>query len=531
MLAGLVLGAAALSAFNLINRIVEAQRREIGIGMALGVPRRRLAIRPFLVGLQIAILGTLAGVGVGYVVGQAMGDLIESFLPLPVQRTPFQFAIYAQAAALGIVVPLVACAIPVWRAVRVEPIDAIRTGHLAAKSSRFTDWTRRFRLPGSSLTNMPVRNVLRTPRRTILTALGVGAAITALVAVLAMLDSFRLSIETANDEFTKGNPERVLVQLDTFHPIDDGLVALVGSQPAISSTDAGIRLPVLALDDDDDLELLVELVDFENAAWTPTVDESAVDPTTGIVIAQKAAADLGLSVGDEMTIRHPARTELGSFGLVESTVPVAGVHVNPMRAFAFLDLSHADRFGLVGATNFLHAYPSETASRTDVQRQLFDLDGVISTQAVARLGESFEEALDQFTGFLLITATAVLILALLIAFNAARITVEERRREHATMQAYGLPVRSVLGVVVKESVLVGAGATVIGVAAGTVFLGVMLRSLATTTLPDLQIDSYLSPTTLAVAVVVGIVAVAVAPLFLVPRIRRMSIPDTLRVME
>ena len=38
-LSALVLFAAALAAFNLINRIVEAQRREIGIGMALGVPR------------------------------------------------------------------------------------------------------------------------------------------------------------------------------------------------------------------------------------------------------------------------------------------------------------------------------------------------------------------------------------------------------------------------------------------------------------------------------------------------------------
>ena len=45
-LSALVLLAAALAAFNLINRIVEAQRREIGIGMALGVPRPQLAVRP-----------------------------------------------------------------------------------------------------------------------------------------------------------------------------------------------------------------------------------------------------------------------------------------------------------------------------------------------------------------------------------------------------------------------------------------------------------------------------------------------------
>ena len=93
-LSALVLFAAALAAFNLINRIVEAQRREIGIGMALGVPRPQLAIRPMLIGVQVAVLGTIAGLAVGFLVGNAFGNLLESFLPLPEHRTPFQFDVY-----------------------------------------------------------------------------------------------------------------------------------------------------------------------------------------------------------------------------------------------------------------------------------------------------------------------------------------------------------------------------------------------------------------------------------------------------
>ena len=99
------------------------------------------------------------------------------------------------------------------------------------------------------------------------------------------------------------------------------------------------------------------------------------------------------------------------------------------------------------------------------------------------------------------------------------------------MRAFGLPVRTVMGVVVRESVLVGVAATLIGIGAGAVFLGWMLRSLASTTLPDIGIDATMSATTLAIAAFVGVVAVSVAPLFLTRRIRRMDIPDTLRVME
>lgn len=532
-LAGLVLVAAALAAFNLISRIVEAQRREIGIGMALGVPRRRLAIRPLLVGVQVALLGTLAGIGVGILVGNAMAGLLESFLPLPDYRTPFQLGVFAQAAVLGLAIPIVASAIPVWRAVRVEPIEAIRTGHLTAKTSRLTDWTGRLRLPGSSLTQMPIRNVLRTPRRTLLTAMGVGAAITALVAVLGMLDSFGRTIDQTGDELTKGDPDRVLVQLDTFYPVDSDVVGTIGDATSLGMVDAGLRLPatVLAGASGDDLDLLVELVDFDRSAWTPTIETSTTSADAGIILARKAANDLGVSLGDSVTLLHPRRERADAFALVESDFIVTAIHANPLRTFAYLDLDRADRFGLDGATNIVHAYPAADATRSELQRELFDLPGVTSSQAVARISESFDEALDQFTGFLVITAVAVLTLALLIAFNATRITVEERRREHATMRAFGLPVRSIMGVVVKESVLIGIAATVIGIGAGLVFLQWMLGSLATTTLPDLGIQRYLSPTTLLLAVAVGIVAVATAPLFLTRRIRHMDIPDTLRVME
>jgi putative ABC transport system permease protein len=532
-LAGLVLASAALAAFNLISRLVEAQRREIGIGMALGVPRWRLAVRPLLVGLQIALLGTLAGIVVGLIVGRAMQGLLASLLPLPIHRTPFQFGVFGQAAALGLAIPIVASAIPVWRAVRVEPITAIRTGHLTARSSRLTDWTGRLRLPGSSVTLMPLRNLLRTPRRTLLTAISVGAAITALVAVLGMLDSFGHTIDRVGAEFTKASPDRVLIQLDTFHPAGSSVVAAVRDAPSVGAVDAGLRLPATAgaLDGSEDLELLVGLIDVDRARWAPTIETSTGSIDDGIVLSRKAAEDLGVGVGDTLTLRHPVRLTPTSFSLIESRIPVSGIHANPLRVFAYMDIGRAGLFGLEGETNILDAYPAKGASRADLQRAVFDLPGVTSSQAVARISEGFDEALAQFVGFLVITAVAVLALALLIAFNATRITVDERRREHATMRAFGIPVRTIVSVVVRESVLVGIIATAIGIGTGVLFLDWLLESLASTTLPDLGIDRYLSPTSLVVAAVIGIVAVAAAPLFLIRRIRRMNIPDTLRVVE
>lgn len=528
----LVLISAALAAFNLVNRIVEAQRREIGIGMALGAPRRQLSIRPLLVGAQIAIIGVAAGVAVGVVIAGAMQDLLESMLPLPEYRTPFQVITFAKAAALGVAIPILASAWPVWRAVHVEPIEAIRTGHLSARTGRFTDLSRRVRLPGSSLVLVPLRNLLRTPRRAVLTATGVGVAIASLVSVLGMLDSFERAIDVSDAELTRAGRDRVLVQLTTPMSTDGPQVEAIASDPTIGTADRGLRLPAVAmLDGSDAFDLVIDSYDFDTAVWSPGTQPSDADRFDGLVLAHKAADDLGVGPGDTVRIRHPVLTDTG-LQLVESDVVVSALHGNAIRTFAYLDdEAAATLFNLSGMTNLLSVIPSNSATAGDVQRALFARDGVASTLPVARIGEAFDEALEAFTGFLIITAVAVIALALLIAFNAARISVEERQRDHATMRAFGLPVRSILGMITKENIVVGALATLIGVAIGTVMLDWMLGSLMSRTLPEFGIERSIAPSTLAWATGIGILTVSLAPLFLVRRIRNMDLPSTLRVME
>jgi putative ABC transport system permease protein len=527
----LVLIAAALAAFNLVNRIVEAQRREIGIGMALGAPRRQLSIRPLLVGAQIAIIGVAAGVAVGLIVAHAMQGLLESMLPLPEYRTPFQLGTFGRAAALGVAIPMLASAWPVWRAVHVEPIEAIRTGHLTARPGRFTDLSRRIHLSGSSLNAVPMRNLLRTPRRTVLTAAGVGVAIASLVSVLGMLDSFERAIDVSDAEITRGDHDRVLVQLTTPMPVDDPRVQAITADPTIGTADEGLRLPAVAIRDGEDaLDLVIDSYDFDTAVWSPGTP-SGEERFGGLVLARKAADDLDVRPGDTVRIRHPVLTDTG-VQLVESDIEVSAIHGNAVRTFAYLDDdAAATLFRLAGVTNLLSVTPADPASANDVQRALFAREGVASTLPVARIGEAFDDALEAFTGFLLVTAVAVIALALLIAFNAARIAVEERQRDHATMRAFGLPVRSILGMITKENVVVGTLATLIGVAIGTVMLDWMLGSLMRRTLPEFGIERYVAPSTLAWAAGIGILTVSLAPLFLVRRIQNMDLPSTLRVME
>jgi putative ABC transport system permease protein len=124
----------------------------------------------------------------------------------------------------------------------------------------------------------------------------------------------------------------------------------------------------------------------------------------------------------------------------------------------------------------------------------------------------------------------VLLLALLIAYNAAGINVDERAREYATMFAYGVEPRTVLRGISVEGLIVGLLGTIAGIAFGALAVR-WLVSTAAADSPDLGIVIAVAPATIVTALAMGVLAVGLAPLLVYRRLRRMDVPSTLRVME
>ena len=181
--------------------------------------------------------------------------------------------------------------------------------------------------------------------------------------------------------------------------------------------------------------------------------------------------------------------------------------------------------------NQLYVLPASGATVSDVQRALFERASVASAQPVSTASQVIEDSLDEFVGVFRVLEAFILLLTLLIAYNATRIGVDERAREHATLFAFGLPVRRVVGIDVVENLLIGTAGTILGVVAGLGVLGWFTRVLLAQTMPEMGVDVTIAPSTLLVAVVVGVGAVAAAPLLTIRRLQRMDIPDTLRVVE
>ena len=184
------------------------------------------------------------------------------------------------AALVGLAIPLVAVSIPVWRAIRVSPVDAIRTGHLASRGGGLAPLVKKVRLPGDTFAQMPVRNVMRAPRRGLLTALGIGATIAVLVMLVAAIDSFFGAIEKGGEEASGGIPDRVIVEMDSVYPATGGPVGAVMASPLISDGEAILRVGGELGTGDDAIEALVEFVDWENGMFRPDVPRDPSPPVS-----------------------------------------------------------------------------------------------------------------------------------------------------------------------------------------------------------------------------------------------------------
>jgi predicted permease len=110
---------AGMGIYGVISYIVSERTREIGIRLALGAQSRNILRMVVRQGLGLALAGAAVGLVGALIVAHLMAGLLYGIRP----TDPFTFA---GVALLLIAVALLACYIPARRAIRVDPLVALR---------------------------------------------------------------------------------------------------------------------------------------------------------------------------------------------------------------------------------------------------------------------------------------------------------------------------------------------------------------------------------------------------------------------
>jgi putative ABC transport system permease protein len=115
----LALVLAAIGLYGVMSYSVSQRSRELGLRMALGADASNLMRLVMSNGLSLTAGGVVLGLAVALGTTRLMGNLLYNVSP----RDPLAFA---AALAVMTVAALVACFLPAWRAMRTDPVRALR---------------------------------------------------------------------------------------------------------------------------------------------------------------------------------------------------------------------------------------------------------------------------------------------------------------------------------------------------------------------------------------------------------------------
>jgi ABC-type lipoprotein release transport system permease subunit len=502
----------AIVAAGVANPVLMAvleRTREFGVMLAVGMSPSRL-LR--LVLLEALLLGAL-GVVVGNVLGLAT---TVYFGRAGIDLTAFQAGLSVMQGAADILRPVVrversltmsaivfaiACLValyPAARAARLDPVNAIRglAGRRLRLSRRLFGWSAsgttsaKRRWPVFGLIAM--RNVLRNPRRTAITAGGAAFAILGYVALVAFFDGFTEQIVDTSTRYLTGHVqiERAGFRKD-FAPelalrSPNELLARLRRTPHVAGAAPRIQAQAIAgsavksegvalIGIDPASERTVTFIDravVQGAALQPGRDRD-------IMIGRRLAEKLDVRLDEKIVITaQGAGGELG-----QAAYRVTGIFATESASFdegmAFVTLPAAQALlaleGRVSTVNIRLDDRSVVAEAVAHLRPVVAASGLV----VAPWQELMPQVVEMIQLIVAVRAIIMAIILVVVAMaimNTVFMSVAERTRELGVMMALGARPAAVVRMVLYETAAIMVLASVVGYAASALIAAYLGRS-------------------------------------------------------
>lgn len=513
------LGVAAFLLHLVLTRLFELQRTEIAVLRALGYGRWEVAVHHLGFVAAVVGIGAVAGGPLGALVGHGWTGLYRPYFRFPELAFTFEPGTFLTA----VLVAFASAALGTSRALaavgRLSPAAAM----LPAAPPRYRrgglgDGFGLTTLVGPSA-RMVLREILRRPVRTGLSALGVGASIGVIVVGLFSRDAIRHYLD---DQFHTSYREAMTVSFRRAVPLTD--LSVLAAMPGVTRVEPQRAVPVRVLADarSRDVVLLGHAGGrlHRVVEWPSRV---VPIPEDGVVLTKVLAERLSLRVGDEV------RLEILAGARREIRVPLRGVADEPAGLFVHADVRSIARW--------LGEPPSATHALLDVDplgepglvRALRKVPALASIAKTRWVLDQFESqtagSMLVFTGILTAFGAAI---AIAVVYNNARIALSTRARELATLRVLGMTRGEISGILLGGLAVEVA----LGVPLGVLWGGAFARGIASTIDPEeFRLAPYVATETYAFAVAVVVVAAVLSALVVRRKLDHLDLVAVLKTKD
>jgi putative ABC transport system permease protein len=509
----------AVAAFLLnvvLSRIISVQRTQVAAMKAVGYSNREVALHYTKLALVVAFAGGLLGVAVGAWLGRGMTAMYSQYFRFP----DFQYFLSPRIAIIALAVSLVGATLgafgAVRRAVKLPPAEAMRPEPPASFKRGWLErsgLTRMLSEPG----RMILRNLGRSPVRTLLSSTGIAFAIALLIFGFFFVDAVELLMKAQFEEVMLHDVTTTFVE-----PTSAAARHEVERLPGVLYTEPFRAVPVrLRYGTRSRQTAVMGLPAVPRLNRVIGQKAGVVElPAEGLVLSSSLGEVLGVEVGDRISVevlegRRPVRT-----------VPVARLVDEYLGTSAYMEIGALRRLmreGAVLSGAFLQVDPAELDRLHTRLKATPRVAGVsVSTAAY----ESFQNTIGQTLG-LMITINLIFaaVIACGVVYNSARISLSERERDLASLRVLGFTRAEISFILLGELAVVTLIAVPLGLALGYLFCRGIISALATELL---RIPMVVEPVSYAWAAVAVVVVSALSGLAVRRRLDRLDLVAVLK---
>ncbi|MER6973493.1 FtsX-like permease family protein [Nocardioides sp. NPDC000445] len=543
--------------WNIFNVLVAQRRREVALMRAVGATRRQVLTGVLV---EAGVIGLVSG-GIGLLLGFGLAAGIRSLLGLagvemPTTSLSVEVRTVVAALSVGLLVTMVAAIAPAWTATRVAPMEALRNavpaGGTVGRGRRTVAgwvltgagiaalvvcavagnlrWATLFAtvttfaglvVAGPSLARgmarladhgrrgggwrMAARNIARDSRRAATTALALTMGLAVVAAVAVTASSLKDSV---SDAVSGGNRSDLILASTGAGPgISPSVADLLRARDDVADV-VELRTTAAQVNGNSSLVTAVDTVGLERVVDLGIESGSldALGPGS-MLVSTTAADDLGLRVGDAVTVTFP---ETGDKSMRVAGTFGKGSLINASYLMTLPDFAANVTSRLDGAILMNSASGADPgAAKATIEAALADYPNV-TVNDPEDITQQAQDSVDQLLGIV----TALLLLAVVVAIlgiiNTLVLSVVERTRELGLLRAVGGTRRQVRTLVRRESVLMALLGALTGIALGTVSGVALSRALLDEGITTVDVPVVTLAVYLVIAAAVGVLA-AIGP--------------------
>ena len=439
---GLAIVIGGVGMMNAQLMAVMERTREIGVLRAVGWRRRRVLRMILLESLFVSLFGGLIGIALGWII---LYSLSNSTVILGVNPSNIGTNLIIQASMVVIILGLVGGLYPAWRASQMQPVEALRyEGGSSGGKAR--------RLP---VGGMAVQSLWQRAGRTSLTLGAIGLTVGAIMALDGVLVGFT---ETYTEAFMSTKIEIMIRQNDiadtSLSAIDERIGAKIAALPQVKSV-SGFVMTAVSMPEAGGFFILTGYAPNELAIQRfQVVEGKRVNNNHQIMLGRMTAESLNKEVGDTIDL---SGSRFRIVGIYESKIgweEMGGIITlrdaqtfvgRPRKVTMYMLKLHDPKTAEEVVAYINQKFPDIHASLTgDFVEQMPDMESADGMMA----GISFIAILIGGVGVL----------------NTMLMSVFERTREIGVLRAVGWRRRLVLGLILRESLILGILGGLAGIA-------------------------------------------------------------------